>query len=246
MADLVFFQLVGNYVLGRVSQCLVFLWYFHFFASFFCLLKHSSSSSLSNHFHQARSSPQVPFYSASGTMERNGPLLFGLFPQHWDQNAARAHEVTGSQFNWISTDCSTWFSTERLVLQSVLYSVENPVEHPVEIELNWVPDSEPPPPSRFPRVEDSKIIGALQECRATNMCIVENTGLEEDSSGEELADSSEELISSSEGALEDEDESEESVVGWGPCDSWSHLQMEELHCAGITSSFGFPIAEAVS
>ena len=117
-----------------------------------------------------------------------------------------------------------------------MYSVENPVEHLVEIQLNWVPDSEPPPPSRFPRVEDSKIIGALQECRATNMCIVENTGLEEDSSGEELADSSEELISSSEGALEDEDES---VVGWGPCDSWSDLQIEELHCAGITSSFAF-------
>ena len=32
------------------------------------------------------------------------------------------------------------FSTELLVLKSVLYSVENPVEHPVENQLNWVPD----------------------------------------------------------------------------------------------------------
>ena len=47
---------------------------------------------------------------------------------------------SGGQFNWISTDCSTGFSTERLVLYSILCSVENPVEHPVEIQLKWVQD----------------------------------------------------------------------------------------------------------
>ena len=31
------------------------------------------------------------------------------------------------------------FSTELLVLQSVLYLIENPVENPVEIQLNYVP-----------------------------------------------------------------------------------------------------------
>ena len=45
----------------------------------------------------------------------------------------------GAQFNWISTDCSTWFSTECLVLQSVLWFVQNSVERPIEIQLNWVP-----------------------------------------------------------------------------------------------------------
>ena len=52
----------------------------------------------------------------------------GWCPSSCRRSSRPPSRRSGGQFNWISTDCSTGFSTERLAIQSVMYSVENPVE----------------------------------------------------------------------------------------------------------------------
>ena len=48
--------------------------------------------------------------------------------------------VPGTQFNSISTECSTGFSTEYITLSSTKCSVENHVEQSVEIQLICPPE----------------------------------------------------------------------------------------------------------